>query len=54
MLTHFSHVFGEIICDKAVAVGKEFRAHFRDFPAGYIGVEAVEKRRIDHRGREGG
>ena len=47
-LAHFAHEFGEVIGDQTVTIGEKFRPHLRHFPAWDVGVEAVEKRAVDH------
>ena len=48
-LPHLPHPFGQIVHDQAVLVREELGPHLRDFPAGNVGVEAVEEGRVDHR-----
>ena len=48
-LPHLPHPLGQIIHDQAVLVGEELGPHLGDFPAGDVGVEAVEEGRVDHR-----
>ena len=53
-LAHLAQPFGQVVHDQAVPMGEKLRAHLRDFPAGNVGVEAVEERRVDHRFGERG
>ena len=53
-LPHLPQPLGEVVHDQAVLVREELGPHLRDFPAGDVGVEAVEEGRVDHRLRERG
>ena len=48
-LPHLPQPLGEVVHDQAVLVREELGPHLRDFPAGDVGVEAVEEGRVDHR-----
>ena len=47
-LSHLPHPLGEVVHDQTVLVREELGPHLRDFPAGNVGVEAVEEGRVDH------
>src|SRR5690606_16517186 len=42
-LTHFPEEFSQIINNQAITVGKEFRAHFWNFPTRDIGMKAIKE-----------
>ena len=47
-LPHLPQPLGQVVHDQAVLVREELGPHLRDLPAGKVGVEAVEERRVDH------
>ena len=42
-LPHLPQPLGQIVHDEAVLVREELRPHFRNLPAGDVGVEAVKE-----------
>ena len=51
---HLADPLSQVVNNQTVLIGEKLRAHFGDFPARYVGMETVEKRRIDHHVRKRG
>ena len=45
---HLPQELRQVVYDQPVLVGEELGPHFRNLPAGDVGVEAVEEGRVDH------
>ena len=55
VFAHLSEKLCQVVYDEAVLIGKKLGPHLWNFPARYVGVEAVKESGVDHcigKGRE--